>query len=68
MYPERLPEIQRALAEDGLDAWLFYDFRGSDPIGPELNVFVDESDIVVTGLPVQTAVVAILGDAPGLDT
>ena len=33
MHAERLPEIQRALAEDGLDAWLFCDFRGSDPIG-----------------------------------
>jgi len=32
MQRERLLEIQRAVAEDGLDAWLFCDFRGSDPI------------------------------------
>ncbi len=25
-------ELQRALRESGLDGWLFYDFRGSDPI------------------------------------
>jgi Xaa-Pro aminopeptidase len=33
MQRERLLEIQRALVEDGLDAWLFCDFRGNDPIG-----------------------------------
>jgi Xaa-Pro aminopeptidase len=33
MNRDRLCAIQRALAEDGLDAWLFCDFRGSDPIG-----------------------------------
>ena len=32
MQRERLLEIQRAVSEDGLDAWLFCDFRGSDPI------------------------------------
>ncbi|MGH7789980.1 MAG: M24 family metallopeptidase [Candidatus Binatia bacterium] len=33
MQPERLRAIQHALAEEGFDAWLFCDFRGSDPIG-----------------------------------
>ncbi|GHO44701.1 M24 family metallopeptidase [Ktedonospora formicarum] len=27
-----LEQIQQALREDGLDGWLFYDFRGSNPI------------------------------------
>src|SRR4029453_6493750 len=36
MHADRLAEIQRALVEDGLDAWLFYDFRGSDPIGRDI--------------------------------
>jgi Xaa-Pro dipeptidase len=29
----RVVEIQGALREHALDGWLFYDFRGSDPIG-----------------------------------
>src|SRR5256714_2033019 len=29
---ERVGEIQRALKEAGLDGWLFYDFRQSDPL------------------------------------
>ena len=33
MHPDRIVEIQQALAEEGFDAWLFCDFRGSDPIG-----------------------------------
>ena len=41
---------------------------GEFGVRSELNVFVDESDIVVTGEPVQTAVVAILGDAPRMDS
>jgi len=32
MQRERLLEIQRAVAQDGVDAWLLCDFRGSDPI------------------------------------
>jgi Xaa-Pro aminopeptidase len=36
MHPERLAEIQRAVSDDGLDAWLFCDFRGSDPIGRDI--------------------------------
>lgn len=29
----RTPALQAALAEEAIDGWLFYDFRGSDPIG-----------------------------------
>jgi Xaa-Pro dipeptidase len=36
MRDERLREIQRAMREDGFDAWLFCDFRGSDPIGRQI--------------------------------
>lgn len=32
MQDARLRAIQAALVEEGLDAWLFVDFRGSDPI------------------------------------
>lgn len=33
MHGKRVAAIQRALQEmDGLDGWLFYDFRGSDPL------------------------------------
>ena len=37
---------------------------GEFGVRSELDVFVDDSDIVVTGEPVQTAVVAILAVAP----
>src|ERR1700722_15199046 len=30
--PETLPALQAALAEAGLDGWLLYDFRGTNPI------------------------------------
>lgn len=34
VHHERVAAIQRALREDGsVDGWLFYDFRGSDPLG-----------------------------------
>jgi Xaa-Pro aminopeptidase len=32
LTPETLPEIQRALADAGLDGWLLFDFRGLNPI------------------------------------
>lgn len=32
MDADRLREIQHALQEETLDGWLFYDFRGSDPL------------------------------------
>lgn len=31
-HEARVLEIQRALSEQALDGWLFYDFRGSDPL------------------------------------
>ena len=30
---QRVSEIQQVLCEHGIDGWLFYDFRGSDPLG-----------------------------------
>lgn len=32
MQEPRLREIQEALRQDGVEGWLFYDFRGSDPL------------------------------------
>ncbi|HWZ60041.1 MAG TPA: Xaa-Pro peptidase family protein [Gemmatimonadaceae bacterium] len=32
LMPETLPEVQGALAEAGLDGWLLYDFRRTNPI------------------------------------
>jgi Xaa-Pro dipeptidase len=29
--------VQRALKEDGFDAWLLYDFNGSNPIASRLT-------------------------------
>jgi Xaa-Pro dipeptidase len=36
MRADRLAAIQTALADEGLDAWLFCDFRGSDPIAARI--------------------------------
>jgi Xaa-Pro aminopeptidase len=33
---ERIAAIQQALREAGLDGWLFYDFRGSDPLAARI--------------------------------
>ena len=33
---ERVAEIQKALQGAKLDGWLFYDFRGSDPLAPRI--------------------------------
>ncbi|HKP92601.1 MAG TPA: M24 family metallopeptidase [Chthoniobacterales bacterium] len=33
---ERVAEIQKALQNAKLDGWLFYDFRGSDPLAPRI--------------------------------
>ena len=30
--PNRISEIQESILQAGFDGWLFYDFRGSDPI------------------------------------
>jgi Xaa-Pro dipeptidase len=35
--PLSIPAVQRALKEDGLDGWLLYDFRGSNPIARRLT-------------------------------
>ena len=32
-----VPAVQQALKEDGLDGWLLYDFRGSNPIAARLT-------------------------------
>jgi Xaa-Pro aminopeptidase len=34
--PQRLPEIQQAIAESGADAWLFFCFQNNDPVSLEL--------------------------------
>ena len=36
MLARRIPEIQSALAEAELDAWLFAVFQGNDPISLDL--------------------------------
>src|SRR5438067_10488121 len=33
---ERVAEIEKALQAAKLDGWLFYDFRGSDPLAPRI--------------------------------
>ena len=33
---DRISAIQQALREAGLDGWLFYDFRGSDPLAARI--------------------------------
>lgn len=33
---KRVAEIQGALKQQGIDGWLFYDFRGSDPLTPRI--------------------------------
>lgn len=32
LTPDTLPDVQRALADAGVDGWLLYDFRGLNPI------------------------------------
>jgi Xaa-Pro dipeptidase len=32
LTPQSLPEVQRAIADAGLDGWLLFDFRGINPI------------------------------------
>jgi Xaa-Pro aminopeptidase len=38
---ERVTAIQAALREAKLDGWLFYDFRGSDPLAPRILMLGD---------------------------
>jgi Xaa-Pro aminopeptidase len=58
-----LPGIQKALQERGLDGWLLYDFRGSNPIARRVIGF-DASQIATRRwfyfLPAQGEPVAIL--------
>jgi Xaa-Pro dipeptidase len=35
--PVSIPAVQKALKEEGLDAWLLYDFHGSNPIARRLT-------------------------------
>jgi Xaa-Pro aminopeptidase len=46
MLAERIPEIQSALAEAGLDGWLFACFQGNDPVGLELLGLTGEGKLV----------------------
>lgn len=41
LSPESLPDIQRAIADAGLDGWLLYDFRGTNPIARDFLGFAD---------------------------
>jgi Xaa-Pro aminopeptidase len=36
LNPDTLPNVQRALADAGVDGWLLYDFRGLNPIAASL--------------------------------
>jgi Xaa-Pro aminopeptidase len=40
---ERVTEIQTALRAAKLDGWLFYDFRGSDPLAPRILMLGDHA-------------------------
>ena len=44
MDTDRLHEIQHALQEETLDGWLFYDFRGSDPLAYRI-LGLDEAEL-----------------------
>jgi Xaa-Pro aminopeptidase len=46
MLAERIPEIQSALAEAGLDGWFFACFQRNDPIGLDLLGLNDETKLV----------------------
>lgn len=46
MLSERIPSIQSALAEAGLDGWLFACFQRNDPIGIELLGLGSESKLI----------------------
>ncbi|HPV78079.1 MAG: aminopeptidase P family protein [Gemmatimonadaceae bacterium] len=41
LSPQSLPDIQRAIADAGLDGWLLYDFRGTNPIARDFLGFED---------------------------
>ncbi len=51
MRADRLAAIQAALADEGLDAWLFCDFRGSDPIAARIKESGAEVVVHGSGVP-----------------
>jgi len=36
LTPSTLPDLQRAIAEAGMDGWLLFDFQGCNPIAAGL--------------------------------
>jgi Xaa-Pro aminopeptidase len=56
------PDVRRLLSGTCFSVEPGIYLSGEFGVRSEVNVFVDDSDIVVTGEPVQNAVVAILGD------
>ncbi|HET7189561.1 MAG TPA: hypothetical protein VFI52_15525, partial [Gemmatimonadaceae bacterium] len=36
LTPSTLPDLQRAIAEAGMDGWLLFDFQGCNPIATGL--------------------------------
>jgi Xaa-Pro dipeptidase len=46
MLADRIPEIQSALAEAGVDGWFFAIFQGNDPIGLDLLGLSAENKLV----------------------
>src|SRR6476660_9511195 len=58
---ERVADIQKALQAAKLDGWLFYDFRGSDPLAPRILKLGDHASgsrrwfyyIPATGAPTK---------------
>jgi len=46
MLADRIPEIQSALAEAGLDGWFFACFQRNDPIGLDLLGLNDENKLL----------------------
>src|SRR5215510_3929425 len=41
-------DVQKALKADGLDGWLLYDFRGSNPIAADLTAVARQSGHLAT--------------------
>lgn len=60
LTPDSLPRFQRALADAGLDGWLLYDFRGTNPIaGALLGLSGMVSRRVFAWVPREGAPVAV---------
>jgi Xaa-Pro dipeptidase len=59
--PHRLADIQRALTDAGLDGWLLYEFRGSNPIAAGMLGFEGiASRRAVAWLPARGTPVALM--------